>query len=92
MRDSFEIWQLKKTDEGIRLLFMDSDFLARHDFTVDLNNYNRVYSRGIETGHLAGESLHAVQSVSPGGLSGAFHVRFRPGDSESGRGNDGVLL
>lgn len=50
MPDSFEIWQLKKTDEGIRLLFMDSDFLARHDFTVDLNNYNRVYSGELKPG------------------------------------------
>ena len=50
MPDSFEIWQLKHTDLGIRLRFMSSDFLARHDYTVDLNNYNRVYSGELKPG------------------------------------------
>ena len=50
MPDSFEIWQLKHTDLGIRLRFMSSDFLARHDYTVDLNNYDRVYSGELKPG------------------------------------------
>lgn len=50
MRDSFEIWQLKDTPEARQLLFMNSEFLALHDLTVDLSNYARVYSSGLKPG------------------------------------------
>ena len=50
MRDSFEIWQLKDTPEARQLHFMNSEFLARHDLTVDLNNYARVYTSDLKPG------------------------------------------
>ena len=50
MRDSFEIWQLNDTTEGSLLRFMDSEYLARHDLTVDLGNYNRVYAGKLKQG------------------------------------------
>ncbi len=50
MRDSFEIWQLKDTPEARQLHFMNSEFLARHDLTVDLDNYARVYASDLKPG------------------------------------------
>ena len=50
MRDSFEIWQLKDTPDTRQLRFMNSEFLARHDLTVDLNNYARVYASDLKPG------------------------------------------
>jgi hypothetical protein len=50
MRDSFEIWQLKDTPDTRQLRFMNSEFLARHDLTVDLSNYARVYTSDLKPG------------------------------------------
>ena len=50
MRDSFDIWQLKDTPEARQLRFMNSEFLARHDLTVDLSNYARVYTSDLKPG------------------------------------------
>ena len=50
MRDSFEIWQLKDTPETRQLRFMNSEFLARHDLTVDLGNYARIYASDLKPG------------------------------------------
>ena len=50
MRDSFEIWQLKDTPDTRQLRFMNSEFLARHDLTVDLGNYARVYASDLKPG------------------------------------------
>ena len=50
MPDSFEIWQLKDTPETRQLRFMNSEFLARHDLTVDLGNYARIYASDLKPG------------------------------------------
>lgn len=50
MRDSFEIWQLKDTPDTRQLRFMNSEFLARHDLTVDLGNYARIYASDLKPG------------------------------------------
>jgi hypothetical protein len=50
MRDSFEIWQLKDTPETRQLRFINSEFLARHDLTVDLGNYARIYASDLKPG------------------------------------------
>jgi hypothetical protein len=50
MRDSFEIWQLKDTPDTRQLRFMNSEFLARHDLMVDLDNYARVYDSDLKPG------------------------------------------
>lgn len=44
MSDSFEIWQLKDDDSTRLLRFMGTRYLAKHDLTVDLANYEQTYA------------------------------------------------
>lgn len=48
--DSYEIWQLKHTEENRYLMFMGTEYLAKHDLTVDLSKYQRVYAAPMEAG------------------------------------------
>lgn len=42
--NTFEIWQLKDTPENREIRFMPSRYLAEHDRTVDLENYEKKYT------------------------------------------------
>lgn len=48
--DSYEIWQIKHNDKNINIMYMGMDYLRKHDLTVDLSKYQRVYAASMEAG------------------------------------------
>lgn len=50
MNDTFEIWQLKDDDTTRDLRFVGTMYLANHDLTVDLANYDKKYTGNLKHG------------------------------------------
>lgn len=50
MSDTFEIWQLKDDDSTRDLRFVGTKYLASHDLTVDLANYDEKYIGNLKHG------------------------------------------